>query len=204
MFLGDPQLNGGCPRPLRVSFSIGGSEHPLKRPRRGSRRAPAPPPAPGQLVAVAVLSYPTPQLRARERALALVGPRYGAKLAFVNAHVRTISRVIVHPQFRSLGLASALVRCVLLNCPVRYVEAVATMGDVHPFFERAGMTRIPPAGQGEAAYFLFDRLSCSDDSKDAEDARGTTETSGATRATGVTSTTGAMGSIAATGKGGVR
>jgi GNAT superfamily N-acetyltransferase len=61
-------------------------------------------------IAVGVLAFPTPCGRARERELHLSGPRYGPKLAFVNRHVRTIARVIVHPQFRSLGVAARLVR----------------------------------------------------------------------------------------------
>jgi GNAT superfamily N-acetyltransferase len=105
----------------------------------------------GRVVAVAVLSYPVPSHRVRERLLGLTGPRYGAKLAFVNAHIRTISRVIVHPQFRGLGLAAQLVRRACEECPTRYVEAIAAMGEVHPFFERGGMRR---RGEG---YFLFDR-----------------------------------------------
>ena len=89
--------------------------------------------------------------------MGLSGPRYGEKLRWINAHVRTISRVIVHPQFRSLGIASQLVRRVLLDCPTRYVEAVAAMGAVHPFFARAGMTMVEPVHEAEPAYFIFDR-----------------------------------------------
>jgi GNAT superfamily N-acetyltransferase len=107
--------------------------------------------SPARVIAVGVLSYPTPSHRTRDRVLGLSGPRYGQKLAFVNRHVRTISRVIVHPQFRSLGIASALVRRICEDCPVRYVEAIAAMGEVHPFFEKAGMKRV---GEG---YFIFDR-----------------------------------------------
>ena len=110
-----------------------------------------------QVVAVGVLAYPTPASRARERVLHLTGPRYGPKLAFVNRHVRTIARIIVHPQFRSLGMAAWLVRRICEDCPTRYVEAFAAMGEVHPFFERGGMTRVEPATAAEAAYFIFDR-----------------------------------------------
>ena len=110
-----------------------------------------------RLVAVGVLSYPTPSLGARERVLKLTGPRYGERLKWINENLRTISRVIVHPQFRSLGIASELVRRVLLDCPTRYVEAVAAMGLVHPFFVRAGMTLEEPRSEGESAYFWFDR-----------------------------------------------
>ena len=59
--------------------------------------------------------------------------------------------MIVHPQFRSLGIASALVRRVLDDCPVRCVEAFAVMGRIVPFFERAGMREVCDG------YFLFDR-----------------------------------------------
>ena len=110
-----------------------------------------------RLIAVGVLAFPTPSSRARERTLQLCGPRYGPKLAFVNAHVRTIARVIVHPQFRGLGVAARLVRRICDECPTRYVEAFAAMGEVHPLFERGGMRRVPPQGGEEGAYFIFDR-----------------------------------------------
>ncbi|MEO6436540.1 MAG: GNAT family N-acetyltransferase, partial [Tepidisphaeraceae bacterium] len=71
-------------------------------------------------------------------------------------NVRAISRVIVHPQFRGLGVASGLVRRVLLDCPTRYVEATAAMGEVHPFFEKGGMRRVVPGREGGAAYFIWD------------------------------------------------
>ena len=109
-----------------------------------------------RIVAVGVLSYPTPANRIRERHLNLTGPRYGSKLAFVNRHLRTISRVIVHPQFRALGLASQLVRRICDECPTRYVEAIAAMGEVHPFFERGGMRKIESDERGRS-YFIFDR-----------------------------------------------
>jgi ABC-type ATPase with predicted acetyltransferase domain len=104
-----------------------------------------------------VLAFPTSSSHARERTLHLSGPRYGPKLAFVNAHVRTIARVIVHPQFRSLGVAARLVRRICEDCPTRYVEAFAAMGEVHPFFERGGMRRVETLDEGEAAYFICDR-----------------------------------------------
>jgi len=61
------------------------------------------------------------------------------QLELINANIRRISRVIVEPRFRGLGLASRLVRetMPLLNIPI--VEAVAVMGWINPFFERAGM-----------------------------------------------------------------
>lgn len=61
------------------------------------------------------------------------------QLGLINANIRRISRVVIEPRFRGLGLASRLVRetMPLVNVPI--VEALAVMGWVNPFFERAGM-----------------------------------------------------------------
>ncbi|HLL90562.1 MAG TPA: hypothetical protein VK324_14775 [Tepidisphaeraceae bacterium] len=119
--------------------------------------------AAGRVVAVGVLSFPTPRSVERERALGLGGMGYGQRLRWLNANVRTISRVIVHPQFRSLGLASAVVRCMLDEGPTTYVEALAHLGRGHPLFEAAGMTRVEPACAARPVYFY--RLRGSTDSE---------------------------------------
>ncbi|NLW83827.1 MAG: hypothetical protein GXY41_05410 [Phycisphaerae bacterium] len=67
------------------------------------------------------------------------------KLALLNAHVRRISRVIIEPRYRGLGLAVRLVRDTLPLAGVAMVEASAAMGHLHPFFERAGMRAYRPA-----------------------------------------------------------
>lgn len=103
----------------------------------------------GEVVAVLVESLPA--LSCRLRDVALPG-RYvgwsdrGAAARLLNAEVRCLSRVIVHPQWRGLGLAVDLVRRALATMTTPYTEALAAMGRVHPFFERAGMTayRRPP------------------------------------------------------------
>jgi hypothetical protein len=61
------------------------------------------------------------------------------QLELINTNIRRISRVIVEPRFRGLGLASRLVRETMLLVNVPIVEAVAVMGWINPFFERAGM-----------------------------------------------------------------
>lgn len=113
-----------------------------------------------RLVAVAVLSYPVPSCRPRERFFGREQFSRAQNLAFANANLRTISRVIVHPQFRSLGLSSILVRKLCQVCPTRYVEALAIMARAHPLFDLAGMTRIAPACPHEPVYFIFDRAAC--------------------------------------------
>jgi hypothetical protein len=100
------------------------------------------------LVGVLVASRPT--LNARWRELAWPGQyRTGHRrddAARLNAEVRTISRVIVHPRLRALGMAARLVRAYLSSPLTIRTEAVAAMGAVCPFFAAAGMTawRLPP------------------------------------------------------------
>jgi ABC-type ATPase with predicted acetyltransferase domain len=94
------------------------------------------------IAAVAVVSPPMLQCRARN----IVTPgRYCSPprreaVARLNAEVEAISRVIVHPIYRGLGLARRLVRHILTTSPMAMVEALAVMGRYHPFFAQAGMT----------------------------------------------------------------
>ncbi|MBN2581810.1 MAG: hypothetical protein JXL80_02000 [Planctomycetes bacterium] len=77
-------------------------------------------------------------------------PRRG-RLRFWNQHLRTISRVVIDPNWRGLGLAVHLVRETLPQAGTPYVEAMAAMAGVHPFFERAGMVRYPVTPSPAAA-----------------------------------------------------
>jgi len=103
----------------------------------------------GTLAGVLVVSMPT--LNGAWRALAWPGrfdsgdKRRDAER--INRELRCISRVIVHPRFRSCGLATSLVRAYLARPLTRATEAAAAMGHACSFFERAGMTayRLPPA-----------------------------------------------------------
>jgi hypothetical protein len=95
-----------------------------------------------RLVGVIVYVMPMANVTMRNRA---TGNRYvglgdkGAALRLLNVEMRTISRVVIHPQLRGIGLASYLVRNTLGRSGTVMVEAMAAMGKVNPFFERAGM-----------------------------------------------------------------
>jgi hypothetical protein len=62
------------------------------------------------------------------------------RFSFINKNIRIISRVIIEPRFRSIGLAEKLVRETMNKVDVPIIEALAVMGRVCRFFERAGMT----------------------------------------------------------------
>ncbi len=75
-----------------------------------------------------------------------IGGRYSGirpadRATMVNREVRIISRVVVDPRYRGLGVAVKLVKHALTNAQTVYTEAIAEMGRVNPFFERAGMRR---------------------------------------------------------------
>ena len=116
----------------------------------------ADPAAPGRPVAVGVLSWPTAVSRPRREVFGLDRADFGAQLRFANAHLRTVSRVVVHPQFRGLGLATRVIVALCDWCPTRFVEASAAMGAVHPMFDRAGLQRHRTDSPGPA-YFWLDR-----------------------------------------------
>ena len=93
---------------------------------------------------VAVLVESLPALSCAMRDAALPGRYTGmdrrSAARLVNDELRCISRVVVHPQYRGLGLAVRLVRQALATVQTPYTEALAAMGRVHPFFKLAGMT----------------------------------------------------------------
>jgi len=91
---------------------------------------------------VIVYCLPTPGLAMRNVATAgfFAGLDRRTQLALINKNVRTIARVIIDPRLRGLGLATRIVRETMPQMNVPIIEALAVMGLVHPFFEKAGLT----------------------------------------------------------------
>lgn len=95
----------------------------------------------GRTAGVIVYTMPAPALQLRNIATAnmFVGFDRSTQLALVNKNIRCIGRVIVEPRYRGLGLASRLVRETMPQMHMPIIEAMAVMGLINPFFERAGM-----------------------------------------------------------------
>lgn len=93
-------------------------------------------------VGVIVYTMPVAGLELRDIATGgfFSGLDRSTRLGLLNKHVRCISRVIIEPRFRGLGLAARLVRETMPRMGVVIVEAMAVMGRVNRFFEKAGMT----------------------------------------------------------------
>ncbi len=90
-----------------------------------------------ELAGVIVYSYAPPQVFGRRLALGKVLSIYE-----LNKEVANISRVVLHPKYRSIGLGAYLVRETLPLCGRHYVETMAVMAQYNPFFEKAGMKKI--------------------------------------------------------------
>lgn len=120
----------------------------------------------GETTTVGVLVRSLPSLNGllRDRATAgrylrLTPHERGVAL---NREIRCISRVVIDPRFRGTGLAVRLVRHALEHPEsdrLLFTEALAAMGRVSPFFQRAGMRRYDVPAEARPAHArLLDAL----------------------------------------------
>jgi hypothetical protein len=90
-----------------------------------------------------VIVYSMPYIGLEIRSLVMdnffIGFDKDTQLGLINKNIRCISRLIIDPRFRGLGLAKRLVQQTMPKMNVPIIEAVATMGWVNPFLEKAGM-----------------------------------------------------------------
>lgn len=110
-----------------------------------------------RLVGIIVYARPALNLGLRNRATGgryLPGKNARAVYRRLNRELKSIARVVVDPQFRGIGLAVRLVAQTLPKVDALYVESLAAMGRVNPFFEKAGMTRWPGRVSESAQKFI--------------------------------------------------
>jgi ABC-type ATPase with predicted acetyltransferase domain len=89
-----------------------------------------------ELCGVIVYSYPPPSCYGRR----LVLPRIS--IQEMNKQLSIISRVVIHPKYRTIGLGAKLIRETLPLAGTSYVEMIAVMAKYNPFAEKAGMQKI--------------------------------------------------------------
>ena len=92
-----------------------------------------------------VCGYP-PSASFRRR---LVLPKISMKE--LNEKLSVISRVVVHPKCRTIGLGTKLIKDTLPSAGTEYVEMSAVMAKYNPFAEKAGMKRIVEQAPPEEA-----------------------------------------------------
>jgi ABC-type lipoprotein export system ATPase subunit/GNAT superfamily N-acetyltransferase len=89
-----------------------------------------------ELCGVIVYAHPPPTCFGRR----LVLPKMTMKE--LNEKLSIISRVVVHPKYRTIGLGTKLVKETLPLAGTSYVEMPAVMAKYNPFAEKAGMQKI--------------------------------------------------------------
>jgi ABC-type lipoprotein export system ATPase subunit/GNAT superfamily N-acetyltransferase len=89
-----------------------------------------------ELCGVIVYAHPPPTCFGRR----LVLPKMTMKE--LNEKLSIISRVVVHPKYRTIGLGARLVKETLPLAGTLYVEMPAVMAKYNPFAEKAGMQKI--------------------------------------------------------------
>jgi hypothetical protein len=60
----------------------------------------------------------------------------------LNQDLSTISRVVIHPKYRSIGLGVKLIRETLPKVGTPCIEMIAVMAKYNPFAEKAGMEKV--------------------------------------------------------------
>ncbi|MBN1245516.1 DUF2075 domain-containing protein [Candidatus Bathyarchaeota archaeon] len=99
-----------------------------------------------------VYSYPPPACFGRSKV-------WKGTLQQLQREVSVISRVVVHPKYRSIGLGAKLVGETLAQAGTPYVETVAVMARYNPFFEKAGMQQITKSNPSPHVTTALERLS---------------------------------------------
>jgi ABC-type lipoprotein export system ATPase subunit/GNAT superfamily N-acetyltransferase len=89
-----------------------------------------------ELCGVVIYAHPPPTCFGRRFVL----PKMSMKE--LNEKLSVISRVVVHPKYRTIGLGVKLVRETLPLAGTPYVEMPAVMAKYNPFAEKAGMRKI--------------------------------------------------------------
>jgi hypothetical protein len=98
-----------------------------------------------ELCGVIAYCYPFPACAGRN----LVLPKM--ELKEINQKLALLSRIVIHPKYRSIGLGEKLIKDSLPQVGTPYVEMIAVMPKYNPFAERAGMKKIQIKGPHKAA-----------------------------------------------------
>jgi ABC-type ATPase with predicted acetyltransferase domain len=105
-----------------------------------------------ELCGVVVYSYPPAACFGRRMVL----PRMSMRE--LNEKLSIISRVVVHPKYRTIGLGHKLIRETLEHAGTAYVETVSVMAKYNPFFEKAGMRKIAESQPVKGAFRVAELL----------------------------------------------
>jgi hypothetical protein len=93
-------------------------------------------------IGICVFVSPPISLAPRNRHFGRSGRWERTSIRTMNRQLLMLSRVVLHPTYRGAGLAAAFIRRSCQLSGYRWIETLAQMGHVSPFFERAGFVRV--------------------------------------------------------------
>jgi ABC-type lipoprotein export system ATPase subunit/GNAT superfamily N-acetyltransferase len=112
-----------------------------------------------QQVGICVFTTPPLSLAGRNRFFGRSGKWTRLTVGSLNRQLATLSRVVLHPTYRGAGIAGEFVKRSCEACPYPWIESLAQMGHVNPFFEKAGFVRVDvpqrPTGAREKHSVLY-------------------------------------------------
>lgn len=102
---------------------------------------------PAEPIGICIFTSPPLGLRERNRYFGLSGRWSRTKIQTMNRQLVSLARVVVHPAYRGAGIAAAFIRRSCASLPWPWIETLAQMGHMNPFFEKAGFVRVGVAGK---------------------------------------------------------
>jgi len=91
-----------------------------------------------KLIGVIVYTSPKPELHSRN---IVFNKEYSRNFDRINKEIKCISRVIIHPKYRTIGLGHKLVSETLKQANCKVVELLSVMTKYNPFAIQAGMIK---------------------------------------------------------------
>jgi ABC-type ATPase with predicted acetyltransferase domain len=104
-----------------------------------------------ELCGVIVYSYPPPTTFGRNKV-------WKGDFQRLQKEFSTISRVVVHPKYRTIGLGAKLVEKTLAKAGTSHVETIAVMAKYNPFFEKSGMRKIAESKPSKHVLHVIEEL----------------------------------------------
>ncbi len=112
-------------------------------------------------IGICVFVSPPVSLSQRNRYFGRRGRWDSTVLKSLNRQLVLLQRVVLHPTYRGAGVAVPFVERSCELCPYPWIETLTRMGHIHPFFEKAGFTRVgvsrTPKGSRTAHSRLYGR-----------------------------------------------
>ena len=95
-----------------------------------------------ELIGVICYSYPPLALKGRNTYTDRYKNSTSEIAKLINKELKIVSRVVIHPKYRGVGLATKLLKETMPLTNQKYIELLAVMSKFNPFAEKSGMVKV--------------------------------------------------------------